>query len=42
MCIRDSAMAAQWVNDAAREQRLQRIEKVYADQVRLLGGNPAR
>jgi phosphonate transport system substrate-binding protein len=39
---RQRAMAAQWVNDAAREQRLQRIEKVYADQVRMLGGTPAR
>ncbi|WP_198089016.1 phosphate/phosphite/phosphonate ABC transporter substrate-binding protein [Variovorax sp. E3] len=27
------AMAAAWVNEAAREQRLQRIEKTYAEQV---------
>jgi len=33
---RQRAMAAQWVNEAAREQRLQRIEKTYAEQVRAL------
>ena len=30
------AMAASWVNEAARTQRLQRIEKAYADQVQTL------
>lgn len=30
------AMAASWVNEAAREQRLQRIEKAYAEQVETL------
>jgi phosphonate transport system substrate-binding protein len=30
------AMAASWVNEAAREQRLQRIEKTYAEQVEAL------
>jgi phosphonate transport system substrate-binding protein len=30
------AMAASWVNAAAREQRLQRIEKTYAEQVEAL------
>ncbi|MFH0132473.1 phosphate/phosphite/phosphonate ABC transporter substrate-binding protein [Variovorax sp. VaC1] len=30
------AMAASWVNEAAREQRLQRIEKTYAQQVETL------
>lgn len=34
------AMAAAWVNDAAREQRLQRIEKVYAQQVETLRASP--
>ena len=34
------AMAAAWVNDAAREQRLLRIEKVYAQQVEALRGTP--
>ena len=29
-------MTAQWVNDAAREARLQRIESSYADQVAVL------
>lgn len=32
------AMAAAWVNEAARAQRLQRIEKTYAEQVELLRG----
>jgi phosphonate transport system substrate-binding protein len=36
------AMAASWVNDAAREQRLQRIEKTYAEQVEILRVAPAR
>jgi phosphonate transport system substrate-binding protein len=36
------AMAASWVNDAAREQRLQRIEKTYAEQVEILRAAPAR
>ncbi len=30
------AMAAAWVNEAARAQRLQRIEKAYAEQVQAL------
>jgi len=30
------AMAASWVNEAARQQRLQRIEKAYAEQVETL------
>ena len=30
------AMAASWVNEAARTQRLQRIEKAYAEQVQTL------
>jgi phosphonate transport system substrate-binding protein len=33
---RQSAMTAQWVNDAAREARLQRIESTYAEQVSVL------
>jgi len=33
---RQHAMAAAWVNEAAREQRLQRIEKTYAEQVEML------
>jgi phosphonate transport system substrate-binding protein len=33
---RQSAMAASWVNEAAREQRLQRIEKIYREQVEAL------
>jgi len=33
---RQHAMAASWVNEAAREQRLQRIEKTYAEQVETL------
>jgi len=33
---RQRAMAASWVNEAAREQRLQRIEKTYAEQVEAL------
>lgn len=35
---RQRAMSAAWVNDAAREQRLQRIEKAYAAQVEALRG----
>ena len=30
------AKAASWVNEAARQQRLQRIEKIYAEQVETL------
>ena len=39
-----SAMAASWVNDAARDMRLQRLEKTYAEQVETLkaGAAPAR
>ena len=33
---KQNAMTAQWVNDAAREARLQRIESSYADQVSVL------
>ncbi|RSZ42692.1 MULTISPECIES: phosphate/phosphite/phosphonate ABC transporter substrate-binding protein [unclassified Variovorax] len=33
---KQNAMTAQWVNDAAREARLQRIESSYADQVAVL------
>ncbi|KQW59258.1 phosphate/phosphite/phosphonate ABC transporter substrate-binding protein [Variovorax sp. Root411] len=33
---RQRAMSASWVNEAAREQRLQRIEKAYAEQVETL------
>ncbi|OUM02674.1 phosphate/phosphite/phosphonate ABC transporter substrate-binding protein [Variovorax sp. JS1663] len=33
---RQSAMTAQWVNEAARQARLQRIENGYADQVAAL------
>lgn len=33
---KQSAMAAAWVNDAAREKRLQRIEKNYREQVEAL------
>jgi phosphonate transport system substrate-binding protein len=32
------AMAAAWVNDAAREQRLRRIEQAYKEQVEMLRG----
>jgi len=32
------AMAAAWVNDAAREQRLRRIEQAYKEQVETLRG----
>ena len=35
---RQRALSAAWVNDAAREQRLQRIEKAYAAQVEALRG----
>ncbi|RYY80684.1 MAG: phosphate/phosphite/phosphonate ABC transporter substrate-binding protein, partial [Comamonadaceae bacterium] len=33
---RQSAMTAQWVSDAAKQSRLQRIEAAYADQVAVL------
>jgi phosphonate transport system substrate-binding protein len=33
---RQNAMTAQWVNQAAREARLQRIDSVYTDQVSVL------
>lgn len=33
---KQNAMTAQWVNDAAREARLQRIESSYAEQVSVL------
>ena len=33
---RQSAMNAQWVNEAARQARLQRIETAYAEQVAAL------
>ncbi|CAN7204044.1 phosphate/phosphite/phosphonate ABC transporter substrate-binding protein [Variovorax paradoxus] len=33
---KQSAMAAAWVNDAAREKRLQRVEKNYREQVEAL------
>ena len=33
---RQNAMTAQWVNDAARQARLQRIESSYAEQVTVL------
>ncbi|MDH6592550.1 phosphonate transport system substrate-binding protein [Variovorax sp. TBS-050B] len=33
---RQNAMAASWVNEAARARRLQRIEQTYKDQVELL------
>ena len=33
---KQSAMAAAWVNDAAREQRLRRIEQAYKEQVETL------
>ena len=33
---RQNAMTAQWVNDAARQARLQRIESTYAEQVTVL------
>jgi phosphonate transport system substrate-binding protein len=36
---RQSAMSAQWVNEAARQARLQRIENGYADQLAALRGN---
>ncbi|GER18911.1 phosphate/phosphite/phosphonate ABC transporter substrate-binding protein [Variovorax boronicumulans] len=38
---RQRALSAAWVNDAAREQRLQRIEKAYAAQVEALRGSAA-
>ena len=37
---RQSAMTSQWVNEAARQARLQRIESGYAEQVTALRGNP--
>lgn len=36
---RQSAMSAQWVNEAARQARLQRIENGYAEQTAALRGN---
>ena len=33
---KQNAMTAQWVNDAAREARLQRIDSGYAEQVSVL------
>ncbi|MGJ7511655.1 hypothetical protein [Variovorax sp. GT1P44] len=33
---RQSALNARWVNEAAREARLQRIERLYAEQVAAL------
>jgi len=38
---RQRALSAAWVNDAAREQRLQRIEKAYAAQVEALKASTA-
>jgi len=38
---RQRALSAAWVNDAAREQRLQRIEKAYAAQVDALKASSA-
>ncbi|TSD57477.1 phosphate/phosphite/phosphonate ABC transporter substrate-binding protein [Variovorax sp. KBS0712] len=38
---RQRALSAAWVNDAAREQRLQRIEKAYAAQVQALKASSA-
>ncbi|PLC07509.1 phosphate/phosphite/phosphonate ABC transporter substrate-binding protein [Variovorax sp. RO1] len=38
---RQRALSAAWVNDAAREQRLQRIEKAYAAQVEALKASSA-
>ncbi|MES2247000.1 MAG: phosphate/phosphite/phosphonate ABC transporter substrate-binding protein [Pseudomonadota bacterium] len=38
---RQRALSAAWVNDAAREQRLQRIEKAYAAQVEALKASNA-
>jgi len=35
---RQSAMTSQWVNEAARQARLQRIDSTYADQVAALRG----
>lgn len=37
---RQSAMTAQWVNEAARQARLERIESTYADQVAALRPGP--
>ncbi|VTU32099.1 Phosphate-import protein PhnD precursor [Variovorax sp. SRS16] len=37
---RQSAMTSQWVNEAARQARLQRIESSYAEQVAALRDNP--
>lgn len=34
---RQNAMTAQWVNEAARQARLQRIERTYAEQLAVLG-----
>lgn len=37
---RQSAMTSQWVNEAARQTRLQRIEATYAEQVAVLRDGP--
>jgi len=37
---RQSAMTSQWVNEAARQARLQRIEATYAEQAVVLRGGP--
>jgi phosphonate transport system substrate-binding protein len=37
---RQSAMTAQWVNEAARQARLQRIESAYAEQIAVLREGP--
>ncbi len=39
---RQSAMNSQWVNEAARQARLQRIESTYADQMAVLRGDAPR
>lgn len=40
LLARQSAMTSQWVNEAARQARLQRIEDNYAAQVAALGAGP--
>ncbi|MBB3180779.1 phosphate/phosphite/phosphonate ABC transporter substrate-binding protein [Variovorax sp. Sphag1AA] len=39
---RQSAMTSQWVNEAARQARLQRIESTYAEQMATLRGDAPR
>ena len=39
---RQSAMNSQWVNEAARQARLQRIEATYAEQMAALRGDAPR